>query len=302
MLCKLNKELYEMQSFIAFEGEKELDRSNAIKMFVDEINAQYPNELAKKIPSIPEVLTFDYIDNNYNFKTAGYQYPIALDYANVDVVALDFKAWNEFCIIGKNSGKKLAVTNSIMDAIHHNVLSKPVELYIIDGVERQLKAKANFGYVEKYTIDYSEIGSIFDSIMPELKKRHQLLMDGELDQLTKCAQIIILINNKDAVEYMSSTKEILEIYTRMVKQFKSLGIAFIFTDVEDAAVGYSGPELLKKFKDSKKAIITSNLQEFKFCDIPSTAVRNNKTVNVGDVFLLDGSDVTRIKLAEEVRK
>lgn len=189
-----------------------------------------------------------------------------------------------------------------MDAIHHNVLSKPVELYIIDGVERQLKAKANFGYVEKYTIDYSEIGSIFDSIMPELKKRHQLLMDGELDQLTKCAQIIILINNKDAVEYMSSTKEILEIYTRMVKQFKSLGIAFIFTDVEDAAVGYSGPELLKKFKDSKKAIITSNLQEFKFCDIPSTAVRNNKTVNVGDVFLLDGSDVTRIKLAEEVRK
>ena len=34
MLCKLNKELYEMQSFIAFEGEKELDRSNAVKKFV----------------------------------------------------------------------------------------------------------------------------------------------------------------------------------------------------------------------------------------------------------------------------
>lgn len=302
MLCKLSKELYEMQSFIAFEGEKELDRSNAAKKFVDEINALYPNELARKIPNIPEVLTLDYIDNNYNFKAAGYQYPIALDYANVDVVALDLKAWNEFCIIGKDSGKKLAVTNSIMDAIHHNVLSKPVELYIIDGVERQLKAKANWGYVEKYTIDYSEIGSIFDSIMPELEKRHQLLMDGELDQLTKCAQIIILINNKDAVEYMSSTKEILEIYTRMVKQFKALGVAFIFSDIEDTAVSYSGPELLKRFKDSKKAIITSNLQEFKFCDLPSSAVRNNKTVNVGDVFLLDGSDVTRIKLAEEVRK
>ena len=302
MLCKLNKELYEMQSFIAFEGEKELDRSNAIKMFVDEINAQYPNELAKKIPSIPEVLTFDYIDNNYNVQSSGYQYPIALDYSNIDVVTLDLKSWNEFCIIGKDTSKKLAVANSIMASIHHNVLSKPVEMYIIDGVERQLKAKADLGYVEKYTIDYSEIGTIFDSLMPELEKRHQLLMDGEIDQLAKCAQIIIIINNKDAVEYMSSTKEILEIYTRMVKQFKSLGIAFIFTDVEDAAVGYSGPELLKKFKDSKKAIITSNLQEFKFCDIPSTAVRNNKTVNVGDVFLLDGSDVTRIKLAEEVRK
>lgn len=302
MLCKLNKELYEMQSFIAFEGEKELDRSNAVKMFVDEINAQYPNEVAKKIPSIPEVLTFDYIDNNYNVHSSGYQYPIALDYANVDVVTLDLKSWNEFCIIGKDTSKKLAAINSIMASIHHNVLSKPVEMYIIDGVERQLKANADLGYVEKYTIDYSEIGTIFDSLMPELEKRRQLLMDGELDQLAKCAQIIILINNKDAVEYMSSTKEILEIYTRMVKQFKSLGIAFIFSDIEDVAVGYSGPELLKKFKDSKKAIITSNLQEFKFCDLPSTAVRNNKTVNIGDVFLLDGSDVTRIKLAEEVRK
>lgn len=302
MLCKLNKELYEMQSFIAFEGEKELDRSNAVKKFVDEINAQYPNEMAKKIPSIPEVLSFDYIDNNYSVKMSGYQYPIALDYSNVDVVTLDLKAWNEFCIIGKDAGKKLAATNSIMAAIHHNVLSKPVEMYIIDGVERQLKSKSDLGYVEKYTIDYSEIGSIFDSLMPELEKRHQLLMDGELDQLAKCAQIIILINNKDAIEYMSTTKEILEVYTRMVKQFKSLGVAFIFSDIEDVAVGYSGPELLKKFKDSKKAIITSNLQEFKFCDLPSTAVRNNKTVNVGDVFLLDGSDVTRIKLAEEVRK
>jgi len=302
MLCKLNKELYEMQSFIAFEGEKELDRSNAVKKFVDEINAQYPNEMAKKIPSIPEVLSFDYIDNNYSVNMSGYQYPIALDYSNVDVVALDLKAWNEFCIIGKDAGKKLVAANSIMAAIHHNVLSKPVEMYIIDGVERQLKAKSDLGYVEKYTIDYSEIGSIFDSLMPELEKRHQLLMDGELDQLAKCAQIIILINNKDAIEYMSTTKEILEVYTRMVKQFKSLGIAFIFSDIEDVAVGYSGPELLKRFKDSKKAIITSNLQEFKFCDLPSTAVRNNKTVNVGDVFLLDGSDVTRIKLAEEVRK
>ena len=302
MLCKLNKELYEMQSFIAFEGEKEFERSSAVKKFVEETNANYPDVLAKKIPSIPEVLTLDYIDDNYNYHASGYQYPIALDYANVDIVAIDFKVWNEFCIIGKDAGKKLAATNSILASIHHTVLSKPVKLYIIDGIERQLKDKANLGYVEKYTIDYSEIGSILESLIPELEKRHQLLLDGDFNQFTKCAQIIILVNSKDTVEYMSSTKEILELYTRILKQYKSLGIAFIFSDIEDAAVAYSGPELLRRFKESKKAIITSNLQDFKFCDLPTNAARNNKTVNMGDVFLLDGSDVTRIKLAEEVRK
>lgn len=300
LLCKINKELYEMQSFIAFEGEKEFERSSAVKSFVEAINTQYPHDFARKIPAIPELLTFDYIDNNYSFRPRGYQYPIALDYANVDVVSIDLKVWNEFCIIGRETEKKMAVTNSIMSVIHRNVLVKPVKLFIIDSIERPLKGKKDLSYVERYTIDYSEIGSIFDEIMPDLEERHNLLMSGEVDQLAKCPEIIILINNKDAIEYISTTKQILELYSRMTKQFKALGVAFIFSDVEDAAVGYNGPELLKRFKESKKAIITGSLQEFKFCDLPSTAVRNNKSVNVGDCFVLNGSDVTRIKLAEEV--
>lgn len=301
-LCKINKELYEMQSFIAFEGEKEFERSNAITAFVEITNKQYPAHHAKCIPCVPELLTFSYLDQCLKGTTTRQQYPIALDYANVDVVMLDFKAMNEFCVFGRDSAKKLSVTNSILAAIHHNVLQKPLKLYIIDSVERQLKSKQELGYVEKYTIDYSEIGNIFDEIMPEIESRYNMQMDGDFDKLSKCPQIIILINNKDTVEYISATKNLLEVYNRITKQFKSLGIAFMFSDIDDVTVSYSGPELLKKFKEAKKGIITSNLQEFKFCDLPSGAMRNNRTVNAGDVFLLDGSDVTRIKLAEEVQK
>lgn len=302
LLCKINKELYEMQSFIAFEGEKEFERSNAVKSFVELVNKKYPTDHAKQIPSVPELLTFSYLDECVRTATIKHQYPIALDYSNVDVVMLDLKAMNEFCIIGKDSSKKINVTNSIISAIHHNALQKPVKLYILDSVERQLKSKSELGFVERYTIDYSEIGSIFDEIMPDLEERHSLQMDGDFDKLAKCPQIIILVNNKDAVEYISTTKELLEVYNRITKQFKSLGVSFIFSDIDDMSVGYSGPELLKRFKETKKGIITSNLQEFKFCDLPSNVVRNNKTVNVGDVFLLDGSEVSRIKLAEEVVK
>lgn len=302
LLCKLNKELYEMQSFIAFEGAKEYERSNEVKKFVELINAQYPYDAAKKIPSIPEVLTLDYIDQNFAPEPQRSKYPFALEYASVDVVSLDFKEMNEFCIIGKDAGKRLAATNSILGAIHHNVLSKPVAMYIIDGAERRLKEKGDLSYVERYTIDYSEIGSIFDSLMPELGRRHELLIDGDFEQLAKCEQILFVINNKDAIEYISGTKDVLEIYNRITKQFKALGVAFIFSDVEDVAVGYSGPELLKRFKEAKKGIITSNIQEVKFCDVPSNVVRSNKNVNAGDVFYMDGSDVTRIKLAEEGNK
>lgn len=298
-LCKLNKEIYEMQTFIAFEGEKEIERSNRVKEFISTINELYPKEKARQIPSVPEKLTFDYIQNNFNVNIKNYNYPIALDYANVDVVTLDLKAVNEFCIIGKETAKKLSVINSILDCIHRNILDMSAQIYIIDSVERPLKSRAKNSYIEKYSIDYSEIGSIFDNIMPELEERHNALMAGDFETLTKLPVILIIINNKDAIEYISSSKELLNVYLKLVKQYKSLGISFIFSDIDDSPVGYSGPELLKRFKEQKKGIITSKLSEFKFCEIPSVAIRANKTVNTGDVFMLDGSEISRIKLAKE---
>ena len=135
--------------------------------------------------------------------------------------------------------------------------------------------------------------------MPELEERHNALMAGDFETLAKLPIILIIINNKDAIEYISSSKELLNVYLKLVKQYKSLGISFIFSDIDDSPVGYSGPELLKRFKEQKKGIITSKLSEFKFCEIPSVAIRANKTVNTGDVFMLDGSEISRIKLAKE---
>lgn len=299
LLCKLNKELFEMQSFIAFEGVKEIERSNEVRKFVDSVNSKYTGVCAKKIPNIPETLTFAYLDENYETEKGGYQYPVALDYSDVNIVWLDLKTTNELCVVGKLSEKNLAVTNSILSALHHYVLSKPIKLFIIDSVDRPLKSKADYPYVEKYTIDYSEIGTIFDEISPELELRHELLMDGKFDELQKKSQIIILINSRDAIEYISSTKELYGVYGKMTKQFKSLNLSFIFSDIEDISVGYNAPELLKRFKEAKKMIITSPLQEYKFCDLPSNAVRNNKMVNVGDCFVLSGTEILRVKFAEE---
>ena len=298
MLCKLNKELYEAQSFIAFEGHKEIERSNAVKEFIEAINQSYTDLSARRIPSIPDVLTNKYIDDNFDVCFNDYQYPIALDYSNVDVVYLAFKYINEFCIIGKDSEKKAKSISNIIASLKYSYLSNPFKLYIIDGVERQLKATSEFSFVEKYTIDYSSIGSIFDEIMPELEARNQLLMDDGVEKLKSAPLFLVLINNKETIDYISSSKEIMDVYLKLVKQFKSLGVAFIFSCIDNVAVGYNSSDLLKRFKEDKKGIITDNLADFKFCDIPSNVIRNNKNINADDVFVLDGSEINRIKLAE----
>lgn len=298
MLCRINKELFEMQSFIAFEGEKEIERSTAVKEFITKTNAMYPDMQARRIPSIPDVLNYAYIRDNFSPVTEKYKYPIALDYSSVSLVTVDFKASAELCIIGKNSGRKLAALNSLLQAIHQDILKKSVKMFIIDGIERPLKSLSRHGYVEKYTVDYSEIGSIFEIILPELESRRDLMTDGETDALAKCPLILVIINNKDAIEYISASKELMEMYTNISKRYRGLGVACVFSDIEDAAVSYSGPELLKRFKESKKAIITSSIKDFKFCDLPASHVRGFKSAKETDAFVLDGSDMARIKLVE----
>lgn len=62
---------------------------------------------------------------------------------------------------------------------------------------------------------------------------------------------------------------------------------------------YGGPELLKKFKESKNAFIVSDLKKFKFCDVPSNVVRTSKKLGEADAYLMESGEVTRIKVLEE---
>ena len=50
---------------------------------------------------------------------------------------------------------------------------------------------------------------------------------------------IVVINSKEAIEYISSNKQILERYNKLVKQYKALGISFIYSNIEDVNVPVS---------------------------------------------------------------
>ena len=52
-LTEIDGEIYECQTFLAFEGTKEIERVNNMHAFVDQINAVYGDITADKIPEIP---------------------------------------------------------------------------------------------------------------------------------------------------------------------------------------------------------------------------------------------------------
>jgi len=298
-ICKIDKELYELQVFLAFNGEKEIERSRAIKEFVEAANEKYASQHAKGIPEIPSILHLSYIEENYNYKKQQYLYPVALDYATVDVVSLDFKQINELCIVGNDQNKRMDMLTSILQPIEKNLPIHDVKAYIIDNVERTLKAKADADYVECYTIDYTVAGEIIANIAEEFERRYEILVNEGMDALDKLPMYLIIINSKDAIEYISTTKSILEIYNKLVKKYKSLGICFVYSDIEDAPVAFGAPELLKRFKENKKTFVTtSNLKEFKFCEVPSGYARTSKPLKGGDAYWLNGAAIQRVKLID----
>lgn len=298
-LCKINKEVFEVQTYLAFEGEKEIERSGAVKEFVESMNVKYGYEHARMIPEIPVVLDYSYIRDNCNHKKAQYMYPVGLDYASIEVVSLDFKQVNELCIIGNEQTKRMQALAAVFEAIAQERTMEEVKVYVIDNIERPLKKVANESYVKQYTIDYSAVGEIITQIAGEMEERYALLVQEGVEALSSLPLHLVIVNSRDAIEYISATKSIFEIYTKLMKQYKSLGICFVYSDIEDAPVAYGGPELMKRFKDGKKALVTTtSLKEFKFCEIPSGVVRNMKDLKPGDVYLLNGASVQRIKLLE----
>lgn len=55
-LYEINKTVFEMQTFLAFEGKKEIDRVQKIKEYSQLVNSKYMEEYATRIPEVPKVL------------------------------------------------------------------------------------------------------------------------------------------------------------------------------------------------------------------------------------------------------
>lgn len=298
-LCSINKVLYEMQTFIAFAGEKEIDRSNAIKSFIMNVNNANIGKKARKIPSIPDQLTYEYLLTNYKQVAGKHQYPLGLEYSNVDVVTLDTNVFTEFTIIGNNKEMCIFAIRAIVMSAIKNILEAEIEFYVVDDIQRSLKEVKEFPWVEEYSIDYSLIGEWLLEIQIQMEERYDLLMEEGIEKVQDMPLKFIIINNRDAIEYISKTKSVLEIYNRLVQKYKALGIFFLFADIDDAAVPYGAPELLKRFKEQKNGLIlTKNLKEVKFCDIPTSVARTMKPLGSGDAYMLNKSSVQKIKLVE----
>ena len=300
-LIEIDKTVYEYQTYLGFEGTKEIDRVNNMKSFIKSVNERNKDSRAKIIPEIPKVLSSEYLVTNYNAdKLKPYMVPVGLNYSTVDLVPLNLAEIGQFILVGKDNKPKVNLLKLIMDSMQKKVLINPSKAYVIDNFQRDLKDFEDYGFVERYSVDSSEYEIIFEDIADMLEDRYFKVMDEGVECLDNEPLILVIINNKAVIDNMATNKNAMEVYKKIISKYKTMKVCIIFSEVDNAPVAYSSPEIMKLLRDNKKAFIFENMADIKVYDIPANIQRDNKkALEAGDSYLINGNEVIKVKIATE---
>lgn len=300
-LIEIDREVYEFQTYLSFEGEREIDRVNNMREFVAEMNAKYGDDCARKIPEVPAML-----EETSFLKTFGitredsYLVPVGLDYEEIEPVAIDLVKQTVLSIIGKEKMGRGNLVKIILNQLYHNMFSMPVQVHIIDDIEYRFEEFQNMGIVSTYSIDANDYPELILELHEELKQRQSLLTEQGAAALQQMPLLLVLVQNKDAVSLLSKNTDAIKKYKEILTLYKNLKICFLYTNIENAAVSFSGSEVLKLIKENKGIFYFDDLQNMKICDITgATARKFKKEISAGDAYFLDGNKITKVKTVKQ---
>lgn len=294
----VEKECYEMQTYLAFGGAQEIERVKSIQAFKKDILAQYGDQRAVQIPEIPEVLDQDWLllhdkptpDRDPSTVTVG------MAYDTVEFVRLPLASLSLLSLCGKEGSGRTNTIELILDHLQSRVLDHPSECYVLDGYDRKLAGRRRYGVVSRYTSDLSEAADYLEEMEQIALQRQEWMRSGDTESLRAAPLVVMVVRNPD---FYTADKKVEDLFKSVFKLARGQKMLFLLSHMENAPVGYSSNGILKTIRESRSMIFTDKLEELRIYDIPPAVLRNNKAVlRTGDAYRIDGSNVERIKLAQ----
>lgn len=289
--CVLNidKEIYECQSYLAFEGEKEYQRVEQIRRFINSINEHRDYPQAKRIPTIPAVLTMQYMRTEFGVEQEE-TLLLGMNYHAIMPVSIAFPRTPTLGVVCANETEEKNILNGIFGTLQ----ASSAEIYIADEIGGALGAYQTSakGYA-KYSGHYPEM---LQKILFELEERYNNLMQGNATQLQELPLIALVANGMEFVHSVSADRKALEAFKQIVGKYKSMRCCFILVGIENARTPVMGADVLKAVKENGVFIVAESLQNLRVIDVNPSVVRQLKgDRNENDVFLFANNDVQKVK-------
>lgn len=294
-LVQRNKNTYECQMYLSFEGEKEFERVREIKKFVEEQNAKYAGQKAKVIPEIPKELNVDYIQKVYpNYQKEG-TVVLGLDYNTVLPSVLDLTAGGMLTLSGKKEKGKDVFAKYFVESMLKETFGE-TELYILDDMTRKWGDYEFHPNTAVYSNTSETIQTVIDEMDQRVQMRYEQFSEGQFDALKEEPWLVLVIESSDAIAELSGNKQAMAAIKSWIGKYRNMKVFLLMSNVENNNIAFSAPELLKVVKDNRRYLIFEDANNIKLCDISiSVTKKYAKPLESGEAFYVHENELTKLK-------
>ena len=294
-IVEIDKNHFECQSYLAFAGEKEIDRVREIKKYISQVNAANRNRMAKRIPLIPASLTKGFMVEQFgNYMEDKFSIVTGLDYATVTPYVLDFASIGLLAITGREgAGRHNWVRYSVdMLSTMYPGMSK---VYVVDSIGKRLSSLKASSNLAAYSMIADDAVKYIKEIEMQLKDRYDALVAGNEDALNDAELLMLVIDNQDALLAISGNTDALAAYRSLIGRYKNMRVC-IAVFIENANIPYSAPEILKNIRDQRQIMYFDDIANMKIFDVPLAMARNfKKPIELGDGYYIRENNCIRMK-------
>lgn len=286
-LCMREKRILEYQVAMFGKSDKEAERSQELKVFIAERNAQCTTK-AIKIPMIPEKLPLaeTMSENVAAFRTQGVL-PVGMDFGTVALTSINVATSGSLALLGDVESKDVFVAN-FMKMIAQTAVFHNIEAFVLDDKSKKLKECEEYGFVREYTSDTADGLALVTDFCDDAMRQ---LDDEERDGST----LLLVINSADVFKKVCSDKNESKRLAEVLKNAADAGVFVLLTTVENQPVGFNSSEVLKALKDERQAILFAQLSDCKMFDI-SGRVKPDTSFDNTMGYRFNGSTYSKIKI------
>ena len=294
-----DRRIRECQMVLSFGSEEEEERSLRFKEHAGRINERYPGSSVRKIPQIPEELTFSSLQELFSGRPAEpYRVAAGLSYQDAAPWELDLRSLGVLGISGGDTGRDreaYAFVQLLLTAAEARFPGK-IGVYLLDGIFRPLKQIAKQPFVRGYTASMEEAGAYVATIHQELQQRYDSLRVADAEAEAPAFDLLVLVaEGPDMAEELWKTPENRAALEAMTGRYRTLGVLLI-TIAENRSISYQAQGLLRCIRESHQLLFFDQLQKLKLFDPPVAALRSfTKPLHAGDAYYLREGEAIKVK-------
>ena len=293
-LVSWENNVYECQSFLAFEGQREIDRTEAIRSFCREQEAAANGKRAVPVPFIPKDLTANGAFAAYPEAYNDGRLMFGLDYATVKPLSIKLAALGVLAIAGREKDVRNFQRYLLTSAERNTGLQ--AEFYITDGIDRALQPFSDYSCVTAYSFLPEQAAQMLQQVRQKAEERYARVAGGDVSVLDSSPTLVLMLNSAEAINAIQQNKTALEAWHVLTGKLRSMNLCVVFGALDNASIPFSA-EVLKKIKDDRKLVFFDDLGNLKIGDLPYATVKQySGALQKGDGYLILGNDAARIRV------